>query len=59
MSLQTNNSKKSIFPLVDKRFWPTSSRIIECDKPQGTIYKGPKGMLTNSAEVLRSLLQDL
>ena len=33
--------KKAIFP-VEKRFWPIFFRIIECVKPQGTIFEGPK-----------------
>ena len=35
------------------------SRIIECDKPQGTKYKRPQGILTTTVGVIRSTLQDL
>ena len=34
--------------------WPISSRNIECDKPQGTIFKGPKGILTIVLEPIRA-----
>ena len=34
--------------------WPISSRNIECDKPQGTICKGPKGNLTIVLEPIRA-----
>ena len=34
--------------------WPISSRNIECDKPQGTICKGPKGILTIVLEPIRA-----
>ena len=30
------------------------SQIVECDKPQETIYKGQKFILTNNVEVIRS-----
>ena len=33
--------KKANFP-VKKKFWPTFSRIFDCDKPQRTSCKGPK-----------------
>ena len=32
------------------------SRFIECDKPQGTIYKGPKGILAYAVDVPRLFL---
>ena len=38
----------------DKTFWATFSRVFECDRPQGTICKGPKSTLTNTVEVIRS-----
>ena len=47
--------KKANFP-VKKKVWPTFSRIIEFDKPQWTICKGPKGNLTITVEVIRSIL---
>ena len=34
-------------------------RIIECDKPYGTIYKGPEANLTSTVEVFRSFPLDL
>ena len=43
----------------EKNFWPTFSRIIGCDKANGTIYEGPKGFLTNTVDVIRSFSQDL
>ena len=46
------------FP-VKKTLWPIFSSIIECDKPQWTICKGPKGILTLTLEVIGSYLQHL
>ena len=48
--------KKAIFPA--KRFWPFFShyRVWKTSK---TIYKGPKGILTITVEVIRSFLWDL
>ena len=37
MLLKTQNFEKKAMIPVKKRFWPIFSRIIECDKPQGTI----------------------
>ena len=34
--------------------WPIFSRNIECDKPQVTICKGPKGILTIIVEPIRA-----
>ena len=48
-------SKKGHLP-GDKRFWTIFSRIIECDKPQGTICKGLTGNLTITVKVIRSFL---
>ena len=45
--------KKAVFP-VKKILWPTFSRSIECDKPQGTSCKGPKGILTITVEIIRA-----
>ena len=39
---------------MKKLLWPFSSRIIECDKPQWTIFKGPKGILTLIVELIRA-----
>ena len=44
---------------VKKKFWPFFSRIIECDKPQRTIYKSPQGIVTIIVEIVRSNLWDL
>ena len=57
-SIETKNSKKSCFH-GDKVFWPVFPGILECDKPQGTIYKGPQAALTFTVEVTRSFLWDL
>ena len=35
---------------------PRSSRVIEHEKPRGTICKGPQGIVTVIVQVLRSLL---
>ena len=51
-SLETNNSKKGYLP-GDNRFWPTFSRIIECNKRRGALCKGLKGVLTFFVEVIR------
>ena len=32
------------------------SRILDNDKPQGTICKGPKGILENTLDAIRSFL---
>ena len=54
-SLETNFSQQGYLP-GDKRFWPNFFRIIDCDKPRGTFYKGPQGILTFTIEVVRSFL---
>ena len=51
--METNISKNSGFH-DDKRFWPIFRRIIECEKPQETIYEGPRALLTITSEVKRS-----
>ena len=43
----------------DRRFWPFFPRIFECDKSQGTVYKGPQDSVTITAEILRLILQDI
>ena len=48
----------SIFP-KKKILWPIFSPIIECEKPQGTNYKGPQAILTLTVEVIRAFLLDL
>ena len=47
--------QKAIFS-VKKIFWRTFSRFIECNKPQVTTYKGPKGSLTISVAEIISFL---
>ena len=47
--------EKANFP-VKKKFWSFFSRILDCDKPQGTICKGPKGILAITVEAKKSLL---
>ena len=42
---------------MKKKFWPFFSRIIECDKPQGTICKGLQGFLANTVVVIRLILE--
>ena len=44
---------------MKKILWPNFSPIIECDKPQGTNYKGPQAILTITVEVIRAFLQNL
>ena len=36
---------------MKKTLWPIFSRIIECDKPQETIFKGPQAILTITVEL--------
>ena len=48
--------KKAIFPV--KRYWPTSSRLIEHDERPETTYKGAQGHLTFNVEVKWSLLHE-
>ena len=43
--LDTKISKKGCLS-GEKKFWPISSRIIECEKLQKTIHKGSQGRLT-------------
>ena len=60
ISLGLNKSRTKLFKESylpgDERFWPISSRTIECDKPQGTICKGALIILTITVEVIRSFL---
>ena len=44
---------------MKKKFWHIFSRIIGCDKPQRTIYKGPQGIVTITVEIVRPNLWDL
>ena len=45
--------KRAIFPVM-RRLWPSFSGTVECDKPQVTIYKGPKSFMTVAVAVTRS-----
>ena len=42
-----------MFP-TKKILFPIFSRNIECDKPQGRIYKGPQAILTITLELIRA-----
>ena len=44
---------------MKNRFSPNFSRIIEYDKLQRTIYRGPQGVLAIAVKVLRSNLSDV
>ena len=48
----TNFSKKGSFP-ENKCICPIFSQIVECDKPQETIYKSQKDILTSNVQVIR------
>ena len=54
-SIETKILKISCFHR-DNRFWPVFRRIIECEKPQETIYTGPQATLTFTVEVIRSFV---
>ena len=56
--IETNISKSCGFH-GDNRFWPFFLRIMESDKPQGTIYKGSQSTQSFTSEVIGSVLQDL
>ena len=47
--------KMAAFPMK-KILWPIFSPIMECDKPLGTIYKGPQAILTITVELIRAFL---
>ena len=49
--LRTKLFKKNYLP-GDKRLCPNFSSITECQKPTGTIYESPRGVLTISVEVI-------
>ena len=50
--------KEATFPVI-KVFWPIFSRIIECDKLQGTICKDRNGFVPLTVEVISLFLSDL
>ena len=43
----------------EKNYLTNFSRIIEFDKPQGTVYKGQHGLLSLTVKLIRSILRDL
>ena len=43
---------------MKKKIRPICSRFIECDKPWGTICRGPKSIPIFTVEVIRPFLQD-
>ena len=54
-SLETNISQeKATIPMT--KILAYFFRIIECDKPTGTVYKGGTGILKNTVEVVGSFL---
>ena len=54
-SIETNISRKSCFH-DERSFWPIFPCNIECDKPHGTIYRGPKTFPTITLEIIRAFL---
>ena len=44
---------------MKKALWPILSRIIECNKPLGTICKDPQAVPTITVESIRAFFQDL
>ena len=54
-SIETKILKNSCFHR-DNSFWPVFRRIIECEKPQETIYTGSQTTLTFTVEVVRWFL---
>ena len=55
-STETKISKNSSFH-NEGSFWPIFLCIIECDKPQGTIYKGLKAIPTITLEIIRAFFR--
>ena len=54
-----NNFPKSSCFHDDKSFWPIFPRVIESDKPQGPIDKGPQVVLTITLEIISAFFWDL
>ena len=50
-SFETNISKNSCFH-DERSFWRIFLCIIECDKPQGAIYKGLQAILTITLKLI-------
>ena len=44
---------------MKKVLWPILSRIIEFNKPQGTVCKGPQAVSTITVESIGAFFQDL
>ena len=55
MKTQIFEKKTEFFP-AKKRYWPNFSWKIECDRPQGTFYEGPQGILTIIVKVTGLIL---
>ena len=51
--METNISRSSCFH-DDKRLWPIFCPFIENEKPQETIFGGPRALLTSTAEPKRA-----
>ena len=43
----------------EKKMLAFFARVIENDKPEGTIHKGPQGILTITVEVKRAFFKEL
>ena len=56
-SIDTNISKNSCFH-DDKSVWPIFRRIIECEKPQETIYGGSQALLTLTVQIIRAFFKE-
>ena len=37
-----------------QKFWPIFRSILECNRPQGTKYKGPQSILTIAVKFIRA-----
>ena len=57
-SIETNVSTNSSFH-DDNSFWLNFRGFIECDKPQGTVYKAPQAIFTVTVEFIGPFFQDL
>ena len=57
--VDNRNFEKNGYSSNGKVFTPIICRIIDFNKPQGTTWKDPQGILKFSVEVIRSLLWDL
>ena len=43
---------------MEKSFWPTFHRNIDYDNCQGTIYRGPQGILTTIVQIIWTIIWD-